>query len=426
MLNPLGRNQWGEKIDVSDEVLKDAFEQYGKENNGSGLTAEEVIARLKADLGYEIKRTKLFELRKRLGITTVRKNNTMPQQRAQAVIDIKENDLAGRWGVNQVHQRLANEGYLVPRDELREVLHDHFNAEFDRRFVGSKDAIARVPLDSLGLWHQFHADGHEKLAAQALEMGDVTLPIYAFKDKFVSVVPLMRVLPNVRLANTIGHLFLDLVYEYKKISLQLVVDKGSEVGEMRRCHECLRLEAAPEFSIEDWPPTVQVQSSHNTPIEGFWHWKRNGEGHSIREAILVGKDRGFFNPNNELHVQVFNWLWPDLVQNRLDEFREYWNNHRLSSQKKKLLPSRTSLLQMWSAPASVQPTARDCSIVVNMETVECLQESLGGWEGREEAFRFVSRTFEAVADNVLEELGFPMVTLSNAWDIFNFVVARLS
>jgi hypothetical protein len=99
-------------------------------------------------------------------------------------------------------------------DEVRQILHDHFNAEFDARFVGSKDAIDRVPLDCLGPWHQQHADGHEKLAAQALRMGNVTLPIYAFKDQFSTFVPYMRVLPNVRLSNIIGHAFLDFVEDY--------------------------------------------------------------------------------------------------------------------------------------------------------------------------------------------------------------------
>ena len=100
------------------------------------------------------------------------------------------------------------------RDETRLHLHDHFDAKFDKRFVGSKDGIDRVPLDCLGPWHQLHWDGHEKLGVQALDMGGLALPIYAGKDQFSSFVPVMRVIPNVRLANTIGHFFLDVVEEY--------------------------------------------------------------------------------------------------------------------------------------------------------------------------------------------------------------------
>jgi hypothetical protein len=98
-------------------------------------------------------------------------------------------------------------------DETRQNLHDNYDAEFDKRFVGSKGAIDRVPLDCLGPWHQIHWDGHEKMGSQALDMGSVGLPIYAGKDQFSSFVPVMRVIPNVRLGNTIGHFFLDAIEE---------------------------------------------------------------------------------------------------------------------------------------------------------------------------------------------------------------------
>ncbi|KAF9490762.1 hypothetical protein BDN71DRAFT_1345120, partial [Pleurotus eryngii] len=98
------------------------------------------------------------------------------------------------------------------------------------------------------------------------------------------------------------------------------------------------------------PATIQVQSKRNTPIELFWYWQRRSKGLSVKEVILQGKSNGIFNPNNELHVQLFNWLWPPLLQAQLDEFVEYWNNHRISMQKKKFLPSGTSPRQMWIAP----------------------------------------------------------------------------
>jgi hypothetical protein len=103
---------------------------------------------------------------------------------------------------------------IAYRDKTRLHLHDHFDAEFDLRFVGSKDGIDRVLLDCLGPWHQLHWDGHEKLGAQALDMGGLALPIYAGKDQFSSFVPVMCVIPNVCLGDTIGHFFLDVVEQY--------------------------------------------------------------------------------------------------------------------------------------------------------------------------------------------------------------------
>lgn len=144
-------------------------------------------------------------------------------------------------------------------DKAQEQLHDNYKNEFDKWMVGSKDGIVRVPLDCLGPWHQIHWDGHEKISSQALNMGGVGLPVYAGKDQFSSFVPIMWVVPNVRLGDTIGHLFLDIVEDYRctfwcfhfvslnikstyliGIPLQITTDKGSKILEMIRMHEKLR------------------------------------------------------------------------------------------------------------------------------------------------------------------------------------------
>ena len=101
------------------------------------------------------------------------------------------------------------------RDETRNQLHDNFKSKFDKQMIGSKTGTTWVPLDCLGPWHQLHWDGHEKIGSQALDMGGVGLPVCVGKDQFSSFVPIMQVLPNVRLGNTIGHLFLDMVENYR-------------------------------------------------------------------------------------------------------------------------------------------------------------------------------------------------------------------
>ena len=55
----------------------------------------------------------LSSLQKMLGIVSVHKNNSMPEQHVQALLDIKIDDIAGWWGVPQVQQCLANTGILV-------------------------------------------------------------------------------------------------------------------------------------------------------------------------------------------------------------------------------------------------------------------------------------------------------------------------
>ena len=61
-----------------------------------------------------------------------------------------------------------------------------------------------------------------------------------------------------------------------------------------------RQDAAPELPVDEFQPFVRVPSKHNTPIEGFWPWLRQGEGHNIRDVILSGA--ATFDSNDPLHV----------------------------------------------------------------------------------------------------------------------------
>ncbi|KAG1739726.1 hypothetical protein EDB19DRAFT_1908748 [Suillus lakei] len=74
MPNIEGNNQWGKKDYPKDDAFRAAFQQYSQEKNGSGLTADEQIVRIEKEFGLQIKRRKLFDIRKRLGIESIRKN----------------------------------------------------------------------------------------------------------------------------------------------------------------------------------------------------------------------------------------------------------------------------------------------------------------------------------------------------------------
>ena len=122
---------------------------------------------------------------------------------------------------------------------------------------------------------------------------------------------------------------------------------------------------------------------------------------------------------------VFNWLWPPLVQERLDEYRQYWNNHTVRRQKKKDLPSGTSPTHIWTCPTNVRPTARDCRVHVRRELINELRNQIGGEEGRRQAYEFVTPEFCAEADEAYIDLGSPPITLVGAWKLFFAVVAVL-
>ncbi|KAJ7627564.1 hypothetical protein DFH06DRAFT_729943 [Mycena polygramma] len=360
-----------------------------------------------------------------------------------SLVDIKQSDPLGLWGVSQVKGRLASDNILITRNAIRKSLHDNFDDEFEFRFVGKKRLKHRAPLNALGSWHQEHADGHEKLGEQALEIGKgIHLPIYASKDQFSAWLHSLVLMPNVRKSESIAHYYLDLVEgRGYRISIQITVDKGSEVGKMIEIHEQLRSHAAPDFVLPEWPFAATIPSTDNTPIESFWRWKRNGEGKSIRLVLQEGSASGVFLPNDEIHKyivrlgpscmdltidrQTFYWIWVPFIQSRLDIFRDYWNNHRIGKSKTKLNASGSSPKNMFINPQAGRVTAKDCSIRVSPELVKEIRENYGGAEARDKAYRFVSQVFQAEADGAYVQLGCPEIKLDSIWSVFTAVVCIL-
>jgi hypothetical protein len=73
---------------------------------------------------------------------------------------------------------------------------------------------------------------------------------------------------------------------------------------------------------------------------------------------------------------------------------------------------------MWEVPEDVVACARNCFVRVNPDLVKQLREELGGLDGRAGAFQFVDDEFAATANDAFGSLGFPLISLSSAWDIF--------
>ncbi|KAJ7853167.1 hypothetical protein B0H14DRAFT_2213070, partial [Mycena olivaceomarginata] len=83
-------------------------------------------------------------------------------------------------------------------------------------------------------------------------------------------------------------------------------------------------------------------STDNIPIESSWHLFTNYVGLDIKQILLLGKSLNYFNPGFPQHVNLFNWLWPKIVQLCLDDFVDHWNTHKIRTQRGKLLPSGVS------------------------------------------------------------------------------------
>jgi len=137
----------------------------------------------------------------------------------------------------------------------------------------------------------------------------------------------------------------------------------------------------------------------------------------MQEILLAGKSNGLFNPNSPVHVDLWHWIWPPVVQKRLDYFVDYWNSHRVRSQKKKLMPSGTTPMNIFTTPAKYGGAR--LSQPVSLECIQELRNNLS--ETREEAFRWVEDDFAAAAEEVYEAVGSPSLSLATGWQVFSMM-----
>ena len=133
--------------------------------------------------------TLLYNLNNKFGVPSVWKP-LLPDIVTQVVLEKIADDPLQGCGVGTIGILLSNKGTPLSRsvypwlilailnyathirDFIRNILATHAPEGLTRRFPGA-NRIHRPTLSSIGPNHQHHADGHEKLNAQALNMGGV-------------------------------------------------------------------------------------------------------------------------------------------------------------------------------------------------------------------------------------------------------------
>jgi hypothetical protein len=115
---------------------------------------------------------------------------------------------------------------------------------------------------------------------------------------------------------------------------------------------------------------------------------------------------------------LFNWIFPPVVQAELDEFRTYWNQHKIRPQANKIMPSGHVPADALKHPQLFGGIS--CFIKVPKETLTELRAFLTEEVGpREEHLRWVSEEFKVFAEVVHREVGSPKITIENSWKVFN-------
>ncbi|KAJ6522522.1 hypothetical protein DFH09DRAFT_1421721 [Mycena vulgaris] len=317
----------------------------------------------------------------------VRRSTRPREETVQAIIYEVEQDITQSNGPLFVKAKLKDKLIMVPRDTIRDAMLEHFEAGFNSRYPGKKKAtIVRQSLSAIGPYHEIRTDGHEKLAALALKMGDIGLPIYGWKDKWTADL-LKAVVPDCRTAGAVSHLYLDYLEDWQET-------------------------IAPDIDPAVYHSAAFLKSVHNTAIEVFWRWLREKWGINIREHILRGKNERIY----VAEVAFRRRSWTSFARTGI-------NTPFARNPKKKCL---LGMLQL--TPLSTQAClgGLDSGIRVRKEAIQELRDALTEEVGPRESFlTWVGPEFDQIATEVFGSLGISKITLENSWDVFAEMSRRM-
>ncbi|KAJ6529386.1 hypothetical protein B0H19DRAFT_1333301, partial [Mycena capillaripes] len=361
-----------------DDVLSLALHEYSR----TSLSLNARLDYLLKDYNYKIGLSTLKKLNRQFKVPTVKK--PPPDHIATTLVaESSMNNVSSCNGPNTVWNQISlQDGTKIPRDTVRCIMAKIDPDGAETRFLDCKrQPKQQRHLTDTGVYYELHFDGHEN--SQMVEFMAVLL------KNMVVCFPIAFYKPP---SNSCS------------VFVQATVGGGSQTGELYACHVVMQ-QCMPELSLQEAPAFVALKSTDNIPIESLWHLFTNYVGLDLKEIILLGRSQSYFNPAFPLHIDLFNCL---------DDFVDYWNNHKIRTQRNKALPSGVSPKFVCDFPERFGLT--HFGTPAPQDLVDSLCQSIP--KSREECYRWVSDEFEVRASEIYDHIGTPKLAPTEGWTIF--------
>ncbi|KAE9390115.1 hypothetical protein BT96DRAFT_959865 [Gymnopus androsaceus JB14] len=396
--NWAGKNQYQDRPPIGDETVHKALLEYHRRNITNKQTISDL---LKVEHGIILSASSVTRHKRHWNIKGSRVTTAIMEEldKRQLVFDEMAKDPNAKRGPKTVKENIALiSGVHLTREYVEQTMCDQHPEGFTNREPTAKK-IKRGVLVCLGPHHEWSGDGHDKLTA-------IGFPIWGVRDVWSGRWLGLWVVPNNRFKDTIGYLFLKLVYEYGGIPIQMTTDCGSELVMVYGFANALREAFADDIPIDQVAAHQFLQSIHNITIERGWLWLRLDWGDNVK--IFWDAGNMIYNSTNPIHYDLSQWLWSKLIQAELDALRDKFNNHRTRKDHIKLLPSGVSsnvafsLYQKYGGSNGLLP--------VDKKIIKKLMEEIVCGKGQQ-------------VFNVI--LGAPQLTMSNVWDVFQAMLPHM-
>ncbi|KIJ36436.1 hypothetical protein M422DRAFT_179437 [Sphaerobolus stellatus SS14] len=398
--NPEGKNQHPDCPQADDESIYQILLQYHRQ----GVTNKTTLSKLlKTAHNITMSPTTVARHLRRFNLrSSALTTRTLPESvRRQLILDELDKDPR------------SQKGPATIKDSIREATGTHLSRDYiaaEMRCLDPQGFAIHQPgtrkvrqskLVVLGPHYEWSGDGHDKL----LEIG---FPIWGIRDVWTGVWLGLWVLPNNRLKIVIGYIYLLLIEKLGGMPVQTTTDCGSETGRVFGIAYALREVFSPD--LEGLPAHRFLKSVHNTTIERGWLQLRLQWGDNVKDIWDEGVT--IYDPTDARQYLLVQWLWPKLIQQKLDSLLTRFNNHTVRKHKVKFHPSGISPNLAMALHAEYG--GKNCLQSVPKDIVKEMKEHLGG----QELLEFVDREYAERAQAVFDSLNICNLSLTNVWYIF--------
>ncbi|XP_028408204.1 uncharacterized protein LOC114530783 [Dendronephthya gigantea] len=265
-------------------------------------------------------------------------------------------------GYRALHKIRQDCHLRVPRDLVHAAMYDIDPEGLDNRAPGFKKKKQKGHFTTKGPNWVHSLDGHDKL--MGYQNSTFPLAVYGCIDTATRKLLWLRIWVTNSDPKFIGRWYLEYLYESPLISSFMRLDKGTETGVMATMHAFLRR----NHGDEDACDTVLYGPSTSNQIERWWKELHERLEKYFKVHLLVLKNDGHYNPENDTHRMLLAILMIPLMQKQLDIFKDtIWNTHRIQKQKDAELPAGIPN-HMYGFPQEYE--MEECGWVVSEEQLQ--------------------------------------------------------
>lgn len=175
-----------------------------------------------------------------------------------------------------------------------------------------------------------HIDGYDKLTPYGF-------PIHGAVDGYSRRILWLQVLPSNENPSYIARLYMDYLKEIRMVPRVVRADAGTENSHIHKIQVAFR--SNHNDSMKGNKSFSYGRSTANQRIEMLWSCLMHNFTQFWRNFFRDLIDRNVFNNADHLHIECMRFCFYDIIQNHLDTFCQYWNNHRIRSQRQAVVPS---------------------------------------------------------------------------------------